>query len=152
MVAVVVSKDDVVGVTVTVLVLVDGGGTTAVVVTVVTLLVVVVDDVVVDDVVAEPEAAVITPQAIRLLSPVDPAVRSSAVWWTTSEEPELFRRSAAVTKFVVVTSFAEPSDRTCKAVRSPLAGKPVWSGAWYTLPADSKSDGSHLPTAWIISP
>lgn len=76
MVAVVVSKDDVVGVTVTVLVLMDGGGTTAVVVTVVTLLVVVVDDVVTEECeVAEFDGAAITPQATRLLSLVDPAVQ-----------------------------------------------------------------------------
>jgi hypothetical protein len=117
---------DVLVVTVTVLVLTDGGGTTAVVVTVETLLVVVVDDVVV-----EPDAAAITPQATRLFDPpVGALAKLSAVWWTISEAPELFRRSPAVIRLVVVTSFAEPSERTCSAVRSPLAGKPLWSGAW----------------------
>jgi hypothetical protein len=112
-------------VTVTVLVLTDGGGTTAVVVTVETLLVIV------DDVVAEPDAAAMTPQATRLFdSPVGALAKLSALWWTISEEPELFLRSPAVIRLVVVTSFAEPSERTCSAVRSPLAGNPLWSGAW----------------------
>ncbi|OOK67400.1 superoxide dismutase domain protein [Mycobacterium kansasii] len=39
-----------------------------------------------------------------------------------SAVPELFRRSAAVNEFEVVTSFAAPSERTSKEVRSPLAG------------------------------
>jgi hypothetical protein len=105
-------------VTVLVLVLVDGGGTATVVVTVLMLVVVVV---VVDDDVAA--AAAITPQATRLLdSLVGLLPKLSAVWWTTSAVPALFLRSAAVNKLVVVTSFAEPSDRTCNAVRSPLAG------------------------------
>lgn len=104
-------------VTVLVLVLVDGGGTTVVVVLVVTLVVSVVDEVVVA------AAAAITPQASRLLeSPVEVLVRLSGVWWMISAVPEPFLRSAAVNKLLVVTSFAEPSVRTCKAVRSPLAG------------------------------
>ena len=107
-------------VTVTVLVLVDGGGTAVVVVIVVTLVVVSVDEVVVA------EDAAITPQATRLPdSPVALPLKLSAVWWMTSAVPELFRRSEAVNRLVVVTSFAEPSLRTCNAVRSPLAGKPV---------------------------
>ncbi|GBG36837.1 hypothetical protein NJB14197_08900 [Mycobacterium montefiorense] len=40
-----------------------------------------------------------------------------------------FRSSAAVSKLVVVTGLADPSERTCKAVRSPLAGKPECSAA-----------------------
>ena len=104
-------------VTVTVLVLVDGGGTAVVVVIVVTLVVVVVDEVVVEAV------AAMTPQASRLLEPlVDVLLRLSASWWMTSAVPEPFLRSAAVNELVVVTSFAEPSERTCNAVRSPLAG------------------------------
>ena len=103
-----------------VLVLVDGGGTAVVVVIVVTLVVVEVDEVVVA------EAAASTPQATRLpYSPVAPLLRLSAVWWTMSAVPELLRRSETVNRLVVVTSFAEPSLRTCNAVRSPLAGKPV---------------------------
>ncbi len=39
-----------------------------------------------------------------------------------SAVPELFLRSAAVNELVVVTSFADPSGRTSKEVRSPLAG------------------------------
>jgi hypothetical protein len=102
-------------VTVTVLVLVDGGGTSTVVVIVLT--VVVVDDVVVV------AAAAITPQATRLPeTPVGLLPKLSGFWWTISAVPELFLRSAAVKKLVVVTSFAEPSGRTCNAVRSPLAG------------------------------
>ena len=101
-------------VTVLVLVLVDAGGTTVVVVLVVTL---VVDEVVDDD-------AAITPQARRLPDSLVGAVvpRLSAVWWMISAVPELFLRSAEVNALLVVTSFAEPSERTCKAVRSPLAG------------------------------
>ena len=121
--AVVVGVDVYIGVlvTVTVLVLVDGGGTAVVVVIVVTL--VVVDSV--DEVVVA-EAAASTLQATRLPdSPVALPLKLSAVWWMTSAVPELFRRSEAVNRFVVVTSFAEPSLRTCSAVRSPLAGKPV---------------------------
>jgi hypothetical protein len=101
-------------VTVLVLVLVDGGGTTTVLVLVLTL---VVDDVVVAD------AAASTPQAIRLFdSAVGPLPRLSTVWCRISALPELFFRSAAVNELLVVTSFAEPSERTCNAVRSPLAG------------------------------
>ncbi len=104
-------------VTVLVLVLVDGGGTAVVVVTVVTLVVSLVDEVVVA------VAAAITPQAMRLLdSPVGALPRLSASWWMTSAVPELFLRSAAVNELVVVTSFADPSERTCSAVKSPLAG------------------------------
>jgi hypothetical protein len=116
-VTVVVGVDVTVGVlvTVTVLVLVDGGGTA--VVTVVTLVVVVVDEVVVE------AAAAITPQATRLPdSPVALPPRLSAVWLMTSAVPEPLRKFAAVNKLDVVTSFAEPSERTCNAVRSPLAG------------------------------
>ncbi len=103
--------------TVTVLVLVVGGGTATVVVTVLTL-------VVVDELVAAAE--VITPQATRLPdSPVGLVDKLSANWWTTSAVPELLLKSAALSKLVVVTSLAEPSLRTCSAVRSPLAGKPV---------------------------
>ena len=40
----------------------------------------------------------------------------------TSAVPELFLRSAAVNALVVVTSFADPAGRTCRAVSSPLAG------------------------------
>jgi hypothetical protein len=102
---------------VTVTVLVSGGGTATVVVTVLTLVVVVVLEMVV---VAAAEA--ITPQAIRLPdSPLSP-LKFPGFWWTTSAVPELFRRSAAVNALVVVTSFAEPSGRTCNEVRSPLAG------------------------------
>lgn len=114
-----VGADVVVGVLVTVtvlvLVLVVAGGTTAVVVLVVT--------VVVGEVVVADDAA-ITPQARRLPdSPVGAvALRLSAVWWITSAVPELFLRSAEVNPLLVVTSFADPSERTCKAVRSPLAG------------------------------
>jgi hypothetical protein len=121
-VTVVVGVDVYVGVlvTVTVLVLVDGGGTSVVVVIVVTLVVVEVDEVVVAD------DAASTPQATRLPdSPVELPLKLSAVWWTTSAVPELLLRSAAVNRLVVVTSFPEPSFRTCNAVRSPLAGKPV---------------------------
>lgn len=113
-----VGADVVVGVLVTVtvlvLVLVVAGGTTVVVVLVVT--------VVVDEVVAEDAA--ITPQANRLPESAVEAVlpRLSAVWWMISAVPELFLRSAEVNALLVVTSFAEPSERTCKAVRSPLAG------------------------------
>jgi hypothetical protein len=104
-------------VTVLVLVLVDGGGTAVVVVIVVTLVVVVVDEVVVA------AGAAITPQATRLLElPVGLLPRLSGSWWMTSAVPELFLRSAAVNELEVVTSFAEPSERTCNAVRSPLAG------------------------------
>ena len=101
-------------VTVLVLVLVDAGGTTVVVVLVVTL--------VVDEVVVADDAA-ITPHASRLPdSPVGAVVpRLSAVWWMISAVPELFLRSAEVNALLVVTSFAEPSERTCSAVRSPLA-------------------------------
>ena len=119
---VLVGVDDVtvgepVTVTVLVLVLVDGGGTTAVVVIVVTLVVVVVDEVVVEAV------AAITPQASRLpASPVGVLLKLSALRWMISALPEPFLRSAAVNELVVVTSFAEPSERTCSAVRSPLAG------------------------------
>jgi hypothetical protein len=104
-------------VTVLVLVLVDGGGTAVVVVIVVTLVVVAVDGVVVAD------AAAITPQANRLPESVVGLVPSSVgSWWITSAVPELFLRSAAVNELVVVTSFAEPSGRTCNDGRSPLAG------------------------------
>lgn len=124
MVAVVVGVDVVVGVLVTVtvlvLVLVDGGGTAVVVVIVVTVVVLVVDEVVVA------AAAAITPQATRLLDSVLVALpRLSTSWWIISAVPELFRRSAVVNPLVVVTSFAEPSGRTCNAVKSPLAGYPV---------------------------
>jgi hypothetical protein len=104
-------------VTVLVLVLVVGGATAVVVVIVVTLVVSVVDEVVVAD------AAAITPHASRLPeSPAGAPPRLSALWRTTSEVPELLLRSAALNELVVVTSFAEPSERTCNAVRSPLAG------------------------------
>jgi hypothetical protein len=106
-------------VTVLVLVLVVGGGTATVVVTVLTLVVVVVDELVA-------AAEVITPQATRLPdSPVGLVDKLSANWWTTSAVPELLLKSAALSKLVVVTSLDEPSLRTCNAVRSPLAGKPV---------------------------
>jgi hypothetical protein len=111
----VVGANDVVGplVTVTVLVLVlvlvDGGGTAVVVVIVVTVVVVV-------------AAAAMTPQASRLPGSAVALPKLSAFWWMISAVPEPFLRSAAVNKFVVVTSFAEPSERTCNAVRSPLAG------------------------------
>jgi hypothetical protein len=109
-----------------VLVLVDGGGTAVVVVIVVTLVVVEVEGVVVAD------AAAITPHANRLPESAVGLLLPKLVgfWWMTSAVPELFRRSAAVNELVVVTSFAEPSGRTCNAVRSPLAGYPVWPGAW----------------------
>jgi hypothetical protein len=104
-------------VTVLVLVLVDGAGTTAVVVIVVTLVVVAVDEVVVESV------AAITQQASRSPdSPVGVLLTLSAIRWTISALPEPFLRSAAVNELVVVTSSAEPSGRTCNAVRSPLAG------------------------------
>jgi hypothetical protein len=104
-------------VTVLVLVLADGGGTAVVVVIVVTLVVVAVDGVVVE------AGAAITPQASRLPdSPVGVLLTLSAFRWTISTLPEPFLRSAAVNELVVVTSFAEPSARTCNAVRSPLAG------------------------------
>ena len=114
-----VGADVVVGVVVTVtvlvLVLVVAGGTTVVVVLVVALVV---------DVVVVADDGAITPHASRL--PDSPggavALRLSAVWWMTSAVPELFLRSAEVNPLLVVTSFAEPSERTCKAVRSPLAG------------------------------
>ncbi|OBS00248.1 hypothetical protein A9W98_26105 [Mycobacterium gordonae] len=123
--------DVVVGVPVTVtvlvlvLVLVVAGGTTAVVVVIVVTLVVAVDDVVEDvvDEVVVADAAAMTPHANRL--PVSSAELSPKVPGSeemTSEVPELFRRSAAVNPLVVVTSFAEPSGRTCKAVSWPLAG------------------------------
>ncbi|OBI87861.1 hypothetical protein A5661_07250 [Mycobacterium asiaticum] len=114
-------------VTVTVLVLVvsDGGGTATVVVTVLTLVDVeteeVVDEVVEEVVVAD--AAAMTPHATRLpVSSVEASPRLPASEVTTREVPELFLRSAAVKPLVVVTSFAEPSGRTCKAVNWPLAG------------------------------
>ena len=47
-----------------------------------------------------------------------------------SAVPKLFLRSASVNELVVVTSFAEPSERTSNEVRSPLAGWQVWPGAW----------------------
>lgn len=103
-----------------VLVLVTGGGTATVVVTVLTLVVVV--DEVVDDVVVA-DAAAMTPHATRLpvsSAELSPKLPGSAEM--TSEVPELFLRSAAVNPLVVVTSFAEPSGRTCKAVNWPLAG------------------------------
>lgn len=102
-------------VTVLVLVLVVGGATA--VVLVVTVVVAVVDDVVVAD------DAAMTPQAIFLLDSA-PAVlpRLSASWWMIRADPELLRKSAAVNALLVVTSFADPSERTCRAVRSPLAG------------------------------
>ena len=101
-------------VTVTVLVL--GGGTATVVVTVLMLVVAVGEAVVV-------AAAAITPQASRLpKSLVGLLLTLSAFWWMTSAVPEPFLKSAAVSKLVAVTSFAEPSERTCNAVRSPLAG------------------------------
>jgi hypothetical protein len=90
---------------------------------------------VVDEVVDEDAA--ITPQANRLPDSAVGAVlpRLSAVWWMISAVPELFLRSAEVNALLVVTSFAEPSERTCKAVRSPFGGR--WavsvlrpSGGW----------------------
>ena len=91
--------------------------TAVVVVIVVTLVVVVVDEVVVA------AGAAITPQATRLPeSPVGLGLKLSAFWWTISAVPALFLRSAAVNELVVVTSFAEPSERTSRDVRSPLAG------------------------------
>lgn len=114
-------------VTVLVLVLVTGGGTATVVVTVLTLVVV---DEVVDDVVDVADAAAMTPHATRLpaSSPeFSPNVPGSAEM--TSEVPELFLRSAEVNPVVVVTSFADPSGRTCRAVSWPLAGNPVWPDA-----------------------
>jgi hypothetical protein len=116
-VGVVVKVGVLVTVTVLVLVLVDGGGTATVVVTVLTEVVAVVDEVVVA------AAAAITPQASRLpVSPVGLAPKLLTSWWMTSAVPEVFLRSAAVNELLVVTSFAEPSERTCNAVRSPLAG------------------------------
>ena len=119
----VVVVDVVVGELVTVIVLVLvlvlvllGGGTSTVVVTVETL-VVVVDEVVVAD------PAAMTPHATRLAEfPAGLLLKLSAFWWMISALPKLFRKSAAVNRLVVVTSFAEPSGRTCSAVRSPLAG------------------------------
>lgn len=100
-----------------VLVLVVGGGTATVVVTVLMLVVGVVVD---EDVAA---AAVMAPQATRLLdSAAGVLPKLSAVWWTINAVPALFLRSAAVNKLLVVTSLADPSERTCRAVRSPLAG------------------------------
>ncbi len=126
MVTVLGAVDVVVGVpvTVTVLVLVlvlAGGGATAVVVVIVVTLVVEVDEVVDEVVVAD--AAAMTPHATRLpdssaeLSPKVPGSEEM-----TRDVPELFLRSAAVNALVVVTSFAEPSGRTCNAVSWPLAG------------------------------
>ena len=107
---------ELVTVIVLVLVLVLGGGTSTVVVTVETL-VVVVDEVVVAD------PAAMTPHATRLVEfPAGLLLKLSAFWWMISALPKLFRKSAAVNRLVVVTSFAEPSGRTCRAVRSPLAG------------------------------
>jgi hypothetical protein len=118
-VVVVVIVGVLVTVTVLVLVLVLGGGTATVVVTVLTLVVVVVDELVA-------AAEVITPHATRLPdSPVGAVDKLSANWCRISAVPELFLRSAALSKLVVVTSLAAPSLRTCNAVRSPLAGKPV---------------------------
>jgi hypothetical protein len=119
-VTVVVGVDVAVGVPVTVtvlvLVLVDGGGTATVVVLVVTLVVGVVVVEVADD-------AAITPQASRLPeSAAGVLARLFAFWCRISALPELVLRSAAVNALLVVTSFAEPSERTCSAVRSPLAG------------------------------
>lgn len=114
MVGVDVAAGVLVTVTVLVLVLIDGGGTATVVVLVVTL---VVDEVVVAD------AAAITPQAMRLFdSAVGLVPKLSTLWCRISALPELLLRSAAVNELLVVTSFAEPSERTCSAVRSPLAG------------------------------
>ena len=71
-------------------------------------------------------------------------------------------RSSAVKASVVVTNSPEPSSRTCSDVRSPLAGCPLWPGAWKCAPAELKSPGappvgatelaSHLPTEWMCSP
>ncbi len=120
--------DVVVGVSVTVtvlvlvLVLVLAGGTTAVVVvTVVTVEVVVVGEVVDEAVVAD--AAAMTPHATRLpVSSAEPSPKVPGSAEMTSDVPELLRKSAAVKPLVVVTSFAEPSGRTCNAVSWPLAG------------------------------
>jgi len=110
-----------------VLVLVTGGGTTTVVVTVLTLVVV---DEVVDDVVDVADAAAMTPHATRFpASSVAPSPRLPGSAVITRDVPELFLRSAAVNPLVVVTSFADPSGRTCRAVSWPLAGNPVWPDA-----------------------
>ena len=70
--------------------------------------------------------------------------------------------SSAVKASVVVTSFAEPSSRTCSDARSPLAGCPLWPATWKCPPAEVKLAGappvgatesaSHLPTEWMCRP
>jgi hypothetical protein len=62
----------------------------------------------------------------------------SAVFWPLS-------KSVGVNASVVVTSVADPSERTSSEVRSPLAGWPVWPDFWKWPPAELKSP-SHLPT------
>ncbi len=86
----------------------------------------------------------------------------SAPSWMISALPSGPLRSALVKALVVVTSLAEPSDRTCNDVRSPLAGWLVWPGTCRCPPAELKLPGapplgatesaSHLPTEWMCSP
>ena len=71
-------------------------------------------------------------------------------------------KSALVKASVVVTSFAEPSERTSSDASSPLAGWPVWPDTCRCPPAELKSprappvgateSASHLPTEWMCSP
>ena len=86
----------------------------------------------------------------------------SAPSWMISAAPSGPVRSALVKASVVVTSLADPSDRTSSDVRSPLAGWPVCPGTCRCPPAELKLPGapplgatesaSHFPTEWMCRP
>jgi len=86
----------------------------------------------------------------------------SGPWWIIRALPSGPFRSSAVNASVVATTFPEPSERTYRGVRSPLAGCSVRPPTCKWPPAEAKSAGgppvgatelaSHLPTEWMCIP
>lgn len=83
-------------------------------------------------------AGLSTPQAMRLSDPVA-CEPMSAPWSSTIEEPSEPLSWSRVKPSLVATSLPEPSERTNRGGRSPLAGWPVCPGAWKRSPAEAKS-------------
>jgi hypothetical protein len=91
-------------------------------------------------------AGLSTPQATRWSDSAATGAPMSAPWCSTIDEPWAPLSWSAVKLSLVATSLPEPSKRTSRGGRSPLAGWPVCPGAWKCSPAEAKS-ASHLPTA-----
>ena len=88
-------------------------------------------------------AGLSTPQATRLSESAELWLPTSAPWCSTIDEPSEPSSRFLVKASLVATSFPEPSERTSRGGRSPLAGPPRCAGpARWT---DTCSTSRHPP-------